>query len=132
MTTETITIHIGRWNDRDFAYALEKEQAKALVESHWAFGDPAEDESAVGNVWASSDQDIGWQIVEQMVTVPVIAVELRTSQSEDTSHVIWQCPYCKNVYSDEWRTNDKLPVLLRCGCEDASNYLLGNLSVARA
>ena len=132
MTTETITIYIGRWNDREFVYSLAKEGVKALVEKHFAFGDPAEDEYAVGNIWASGDQDNGWRIVERKVAVPVIGIELKTSQPDDTSHVIWQCPYCKRFYSDEWRPDDKLPILLLCGCEEASKYLLGTSPIPGA
>ena len=125
MTTETITIYIGQWNDQDFVFSLKREEAMSLVTTCIRFGDPSKDRYAVGNHWAAGDHDAGWRIVERKIAVPVIEVELRTSENDDTSHLVWQCPYCKKWYSDEWRTDDQLPVLLGCGCDDSSKYLLG-------
>ncbi len=124
MISETVTIYVGRWNDREFVFSLEREKAKSLVESHFAFGDPSEDEYALGNAWAIGNENCGWRIVECHVTIPVIVVELTTSNRDDTAHIIWQCPYCNKFYSDNWRQDDELPVLVSCGCEEASHYLL--------
>jgi hypothetical protein len=125
MTTRTVTIFIGRWNDRDYAFSLEKERTRSLVNSHFAFGDPSVDEYAVGNRWSTNDQDFGWRIVECEVTVPVIHVELKTSEDEETSHLVWRCPCCRQARSEGWEASDTLPVLLGCGCENASKFLLG-------
>lgn len=126
MNVRTITVFVGRWNDRDFVFSLDKDKAISLVKAHFSFGDPAEDEYAAGNCWAEGDNDIGWRIIERKVTVPVIGVHLKTEESTDTSHVAWQCPYCGKAYSDEWQSGEVPPYLLSCGCENASEYLLGD------
>jgi hypothetical protein len=132
MIVDTISVYIGRWNDRELVYALKREQAQSLVEKHFAFGDPSKDQYALGNVWASAHRNEGWRIDEHKVAAAVIDVEIKSSQGVETPHLIWQCPYCKQFYSDEWRNEDELPILLRCGCEDASRYLLGGTNLARS
>ncbi len=126
METREIKIYIGLWDSREFVYSLSEGQTKSLVETHFAFGDPAIDEYALGKVWASGDEPQGWRIIETKVTVPVIAVEIEHSDGAGAAHAIWQCPYCKKYYSDDWQCHDYLPVLLRCGCVNGSNYLLGD------
>lgn len=125
MTTKLIKIYIGRWNDRDYVYSMDKEHATSLVKDHFAFGDPEKDDYAVGNVWVSDHQTNGWRIDEKKISVPVISVEIKYSKNDDTAHLIWKCPYCKKFYSEEYRATDELPVLLRCDCGNGSNYILG-------
>lgn len=130
MTIKAITIYLGEWNRQSFAYSLRKNDAIALVEASFRFGDPSESQDALGNVWAAGDQDQGWRIVEQEVLATVVAVEVKISGDEDTNHVVWQCPHCKRFYSDDWLSDDCLPILLRCGCQEGENYLLGTTPVA--
>lgn len=130
MTSESITIFVGKWNDREFVFSLSMEQAKLLVEGHFAFGDPSTEEYAFGNVWASESQRTGWRIEERKVEVRVISVEVQSTQPGETAHVLWQCPCCKRFYSDDWGPDEELPVLLLCPCESESNFLLGVASSA--
>jgi len=125
MNTKLITIYIGRWNDRDYVYSMDKEHAKSLVKDHFAYGDPEKDDYAVGNVWVSDHQTNGWRIDEKTISVPVISVEIKYSKCDDSGHLLWQCPYCKKNYSEEYRVADKLPILLRCDCGNRLNYILG-------
>lgn len=106
-------------------FFLRKEEAESLVNAHFAFGDPLEDEYALGNYWATGDNAEGWRIVERKISVPVIKVHIKISEDGGTSHVTWRCPSCKQPYSDDWEANDELPTLLACGCETTSKYLLG-------
>jgi len=69
MAKQDVTLFVGQWNFRDFAYSLDEVGAKELVESHWAFGDPSEDEYAVGQSWASAEGEHGWRIVARTVAV---------------------------------------------------------------
>ncbi|MGL4465568.1 MAG: hypothetical protein ACRC1K_25740 [Planctomycetia bacterium] len=125
MKFETIEIYIGRWNDRDYVFSLQKEKTFSLVKEHFAFGDPMKEEYAVGNIWAAGEGDTGWRIVDLKIRVPVVEIDFATLSMESALHFNWQCPYCQKNYSDEWMAGDKLPVLLSCNCEDASRYILG-------
>ena len=60
MRKETITIFIGKWNDREFAWDLSHDGVRSLVKDSYAFGDPAIDQYAVGNQWATGVDDDGW------------------------------------------------------------------------
>jgi len=131
MKTATIRIFIGAWNDRECVVALDDAEARALVESSSMFGDPLEDEYALGNSWAADGDDQGWRIIERTVTVPVIAVEILGDPEESTAHVAWQCPYCSKGLSDDWLAGNTLPVLLGCGCEDSSKIILGTVPDGR-
>lgn len=124
-TSGPITIFVGMWNDRAFVYSLSKERAKLLVEGHFAFGDPLTEEYAFGNVWASEPQGNGWRIEERTIEVPLISVEIKSTQPGDTPRILWRCPYCNRFYSEDWGPDEELPVLLLRSCESDSNFLLG-------
>lgn len=118
-------LYIGRWNETDYVYALTLDNAIASVKEHFAFGNPSEDDYAVGEAWASEDNDSGWKVVSREVDLPSIKVEIKTTSQGETGHVIWSCPVCGETYSDDWLPNDELPVLLMCGCNEKSKFLLG-------
>ena len=132
MKNETITIYIGKWNDREFACDLSYDRARTLVEDSYAFGDPAIDQHAVGNKWATDFDDDGWRIVTHNMAIAVISVDVKASGDAETAHLVWQCPYCNKYVSDDWRSSDNLPMLLCCGCQDSSKYLLATKPVAGA
>jgi len=123
--TVKITLYIGRWNETDYAYALNADEAIASVKRHFAYGDPAEDEYAVGEEWATDDADSGWRILTQEIDAPIIDVELKKGDPGDTAHVIWSCPACGKAYSDDWHPEDKMPVLLLCCCDGDRKILIG-------
>lgn len=125
MDEKTVTMYVGMWCDKELAYSLYEGQVKSLVESHYNFGDPSEDEYAFGNNWASTGNEKGWRIVSRTVSMLEINVTLDLAGEVSLPHVHWQCPYCRKLYSDEWLPNDRLPVLLGCGCQEASRHLLG-------
>ena len=118
------TVYIGRCNERDYVFALDRETAQKLVEEHFAFGDPTMSEYAISNKWAAGAHEKGWKIVSKEADVQRIKVEIKGGE-EETSHVAWTCPVCKEVFSDAWASNDCLPVLLSCGCSEESKFLLG-------
>lgn len=126
MTTKAITIFVGQWDGRDFVFSLSEEKAKSLVETCAAFGDPLEAKYILGNSWASSGQDVGWRITERTLTIPVVSVAINQPSSDGIAHLVWSCPFCGRFYSDDWLPGDELPVLLSCGCNIDSKYLLGN------
>ena len=128
MAEKTVTMYIGMWCDKELAYSLHEGHVKSLVESHYAFGDPSEDEYALGNNWATTGSEIGWRIVARTVSMLEIDVTLDLSGEVSLPHVHWQCPYCRKRYSDAWLPDDTLPVLLGCGCEEASKHRLGTAS----
>ena len=130
MVKRDVSLFVGQWNGRDFAYSLDEAGAKDLVESHWAFGDPSENEYAVGESWASAEGEQGWRIVARTVTVTEVGVILDGDEVGSLRHVHWQCPYCHKRYGDEWLADDRLPVLLGCGCQEASRHVLGTRCVA--
>lgn len=119
------TVYIGRCNGRDYVFALDKETAKKLAIEHFAYGDPTISEYAISNKWVSGAHETGWEIVSKEADVQWIEVEIKVGE-EETSHVAWICPVCKEVYSDAWTSNDCLPVLLSCGCNEKSKFLLGS------
>ena len=125
MEEKTVTVYMGMWCDKELVCSLYKDQVKSLVESHYAFGDPSEDEYALGNNWATTGSEKGWRIVARTVSMLEIDVTLDLAGEVSLPHVNWQCPYCRKWYSDEWLTDDKFPVLLGCGCQEASKHLLG-------
>ena len=120
-----ITIYVGKWNQREVCFALSKEEAISLVRNHWAFADPRDDETALGNEWASTKTGSGWRIEENVVAAEPVAVELIPLGDDDLSHAVWQCPFCKRHYSEEWTSECSLPLLLRCGCVPDSKFLVG-------
>ena len=128
MDEKTVTMYVGMWCDKELAYSLYEGQVKSLVESHYNFGDPSEDEYALGNNWASTGNEKGWRIVSRTVSMLEINVTLDLAGEVSLPHVHWQCPYCRKRYSDAWLPDDTLPVLLGCGCEEASKHLLGTAS----
>lgn len=119
------TIYVGRWNDRDCVYALDADVAVTSVKEHFAFGDPSQDQYAVGNTWATPTNDSGWRILSMVVDAPSIEIEIKAGNEDETSHVCWTCPICGESYSDDWELQDCLPVLLMCGCTDKSKFFLG-------
>jgi hypothetical protein len=125
MLRRDVSLFVGQWNGKDFAYSLDEAGAKHLVESHWAFGDPSEDEYTVGKSWASAEGEQGWRIVARTVAVTEVGVGVDSDEDGSPRHVHWQCPYCHKRYSDEWLADDRLPVLLGCGCQEASRCVLG-------
>jgi hypothetical protein len=124
MPTTTI-VYIGRCNERDYVFALDRGVAEKLVRQHFAFGNPSCDDYAVSNKWALSDTAPGWKIITQEVDTLKIEVELKVGDEDETSHVAWTCPVCTKAFSDDWTSGDRLPILLSCGCNDKSKFLLG-------
>jgi hypothetical protein len=114
-------IYVGWWNEEDYVFALSYDRAKLLILEHYAYGDPLHDKYAMGNTWATAPENAGWRIVERKIATPIVFVEI----SEGVDHVLWECPFCRNSYSDEWRPDDHLPILVTCGCNEMSKYLLG-------
>jgi len=124
-TTQKKTLYVGRWNDVEYVYALTFDSAVASVKRHFAYGNSNEDDYAVGDAWASGESDSGWRIAEIEVDVSIIKIEILLSNQDETGHVAWLCPACGESYSDEWTADDKLPVLLMCGCSKQTKFLLG-------
>ncbi|MFN5186227.1 MAG: hypothetical protein ACK5GD_10600 [Planctomycetota bacterium] len=119
------TLYVGQWNSTEYVYALNSDSAVASVKQHFAYGDPSEDDYAVGEQWASADNDSGWKIVAKEVNTLRIGVRVEMGSQGDTAHMNWTCPFCGEGFSDEWRPDDTLPVLLMCGCNEQSKFLLG-------
>jgi rubredoxin len=89
---------------------------KEKIVSHFAFGDPEEDEYAIGNVWATSNDSEGWRVVE----CPLKAHGISGQKSGDTdkfetAHVHWECPNCNQSFSEEYLESDVAPLLVKCG-----------------
>lgn len=124
-TTSKTTLYVGQWNSTEYVYALNSDSAVASIRQHFAYGDPAEDVYAVGEQWASEGNDSGWRIVTKEINALKISVGVEMGGQGDTAHVIWTCPFCGERFSDEWRPDDTLPVLLMCGCNEQSKFLLG-------
>lgn len=122
MQSASVTVFVGCWNDRAFVFDLDEGRAKQLVEACYRFGDPSEDEYAVGNTWAAGDGDEGWRIVAHQLLIPVVVAYL--CGDADMSHLMWQCPCCHKWYGDDWLPGESIPTLFGCGCEPASKYLL--------
>lgn len=125
MPKRHVILYVGQWNGREYAFSLDAAHAKSLTESCFAFGDPAVDEYALGNAWAASDDDPGWRIVTRPASLLEVGVSFQHDEEAGPSHVHWQCPYCLKWRSDDWLPDDRLPVLLGCGCQEASRHLLG-------
>lgn len=125
-SSKTINVFVGECNGKDYVFALTEESAKALVESHFAFGNATESEYAVGNVWAETKSDVGWRIRRDEVEAYPITVELLIADGE--GNLSWICPFCETAYSDDWSKQDSMPILLRCGCTGKSRYLIGDVS----
>lgn len=123
--TVPIMIYRGCWNGREYACAISFEQARQLVERHPAYGNPSLDDYAVGDEWAEQDSEFGWRIVESEITATSVSVEFKGIHGAETVHWLWVCPYCQCPYSDDCHPEDKLPLLLCCGCNERSRYLLG-------
>ena len=125
MTTTEVSVFEGRWGQRTYVYCLNEADVKGKIVSHFAFGDPEEDEYAIGNVWANSDNDEGWRVVE----CPLAALEIGgqkngNTDKNETAHVNWQCPNCNQMFSEEFFEGDVAPLLVKCGCNDKERYFL--------
>lgn len=125
MSTKTTTVYVGCWDQSEYVYALSSDEAIASVKEHFAYGDPSNNDYAVGNIWASDDNELGWRINEMLVEAQEIEVEIKSGGDDETGHVVWSCPICSEVFSDDWKPDDKLPVLLMCGCDKRARFLLG-------
>lgn len=125
MENQNITVYIGQWNGREYARALTFDKAKSAVQNHFAFGKPSECEYALGDTWATRTNITGWKIVELNVEVPIIAIQVKTSSRHDTAHATWQCPICKQFYSEEWRPDEDARLLLMCEFKHSKTYFLG-------
>lgn len=121
----TTKIYFGTWGDKDYVYALSPQAAVALVKSHFAYGDPNEDDYAVGETWVTDDNGTGWRVREADVEASEVKVEVRKGDYDDTSHLVWTCPDCCQVFSEQWKVDESLPVLLKCGCNQRSKFYLG-------
>ncbi len=125
MKSKTITVFEGVWGNTVYAFALDDVATREAVEHGYAFGDPSDDEYAIGNTWAESDNPDGWRIVERTVVVAcVVAKKAGDFTKDETVHLIWQCPYCNCHISEDLDPSDTSPLLLSCGfsCEPG-NYV---------
>ena len=124
-TTKHTAVFEGVWGSRVYAFGLDEPSTREAVEDGYAFGDPSEDDYAVGCKWAESEYDEGWRIVERLVEVASVAGEkLGDSSKGETVHVNWKCPHCDRQFSEDVYDDDASPMLLRCGCNDEEKYVL--------
>ncbi len=124
-TTKKIHVYVGCWGKNEYVYALNYDDAVTQVKKHFAYGDSEVDDGAIGNTWTSDDNDTGWRINEILVEALVVNVDIKGS-GDETVHVVWSCPICRKYFSGDWRRGDELPVLLLCGCNEKSRFLLGD------
>lgn len=124
MSRVKVTLSVGRCDGRDYVFAFDRETARRTIESHWAFGNPAQDSRAVSQEWVTPSQSSGWQIVSREVTATIVATQLRGSDKE-TQSLAWQCPYCHQSRAEEWHRSDRFPALLLCSCEKLTKFFLG-------
>ncbi len=129
MITPTVEIEIyeGQWGQRVYAYALKEHDARQAVINHFAFGDPDEDDYAIGNHWMTENDEDGWRITRRTVTAANIFGEKSGDfEEEETVHLIWKCPYCDQYFSEDLSKKDQPPLLLVCGCKNEMKYILVN------
>ncbi len=124
MTTTEVRVFEGRWGRKTYVYGLNKADVKEMVFSHFAFGDPDEDEYAVGNVWATSNDSDGWRVVECPVEAREIVGQKSGDKIKETAHVNWECPDCNQSFSEENFEGDVAPLLVKCGCNKKEKYFL--------
>ena len=124
MTTTVVSVFEGRWGQRTYVYGLNEADVKEMVLSHFAFGDPDEDEYAVGNVWATSNDSDGWRVVECPVAAREIVGQESGDKIKETAHVNWKCPDCNQNFSEENVEGDVAPLLVKCGCHKKEKYFL--------
>ena len=123
--TKQITVFEGTWGERVYAFGLDEATTRNAVEDGYAFGDPSEDDYAVGNEWAKSEDANGWRIIERPVAVAIIAGKKSGDvTSNETCHLIWQCPHCNRQVSEDLYQDDHSPMLLGCGCQNTEKYIL--------
>ncbi len=125
MTTTEVSVFEGRWGQRTYVFGLNEAEVKEKVVSHFAFGDPEEDEYAIGNVWATPNDSEGWRVVECTLAVSEIDGEKSgDTRTNETAHVNWKCPNCNQSFSEEYFEGDEAPLLVKCGCNKKEKYFL--------
>ena len=61
-------VFFAEFDGRSYAYGLTSDETRATVESSFRFGEPSDD-GALGNSWATADDDVGWRIVRRTFSV---------------------------------------------------------------
>ena len=125
MTTTELNVFEGRWGNKTYVFALSEAIAREKVMTHFAFGDPDEDDYAIGNVWAKSNDNDGWRITERLVVAGKVDGRKRGGKTKnETSHINWECPVCNQQFSEDRRENEESPLLVKCGCKNEEKYFL--------
>lgn len=117
MAEQEVTVFEGSFRNTVYAFALDKDAAIKAVEDCVAFGNPHEDEYAIGQSWAEGQDEDGWQIIERTLTiVSVYGRVLGDFGKNEVVHLAWACPYCNRGFSEDFHEVDERPLLLKCGC----------------
>ena len=116
-----VIVYIATCNGAEAARSLSRSEAIRSCESHYLFGDPANTEFGLSDVWAGDRTD-GWRIVTCEETLECLPCHLLGAPGE-TMHIIWTCPDCDSPLSDDWIDGDPFPTLLVCGCVANRTYL---------
>ncbi|MDF1746269.1 MAG: hypothetical protein P1V19_21390 [Gimesia sp.] len=122
LDSETITIYEVFWGDRWYIRSLSESEALKSLKSHWAYGevDIDDDYGPIGTKWAKDHSEDGWRIVPRNIQAFKIFGEVKGSfELRETVHLIWQCPKCRQYFSEDAEEDDKYPTLLSCSCRNS-------------
>lgn len=115
-----INIFIGCWGCDEYVYSLSEESARSSVEGCHRFGDPSQDQYALGNVWSSADSEIGWHIKKRKVNASPI--DTIVCGDGTGGHVVWKCPHCNRFHSED--IVQDLPALFLCLCKGTVHFMV--------
>ena len=119
-----ITTYKAYWNERLMAWGLSYQQVRESLNSHWAYGEPDNNNPHLGIKWASDENDDGWRIVQEQQLVYEAHGKLHNwnDSGEDSPllHVHWKCPVCEYEQTCDVDSNDTPPALWGCGNSQCS------------
>lgn len=125
LKTSEITIYDATYDNRVYVSTLSDDETKAALMSHYAFGKPENSPYAISDSWASTPEEPGWRIIQRRAQATCIKGEQRGEfNNDETVHLIWKCPFCERVSSEDLELYDKSPMLLSCDCNNTEKYLL--------
>ena len=122
--TKKQMIFVGRWERTNYVYSLNFDSAVSMVKRHFAFGNPQDNPYAVGDMWKTTADEMGWEVVAQEEEVTHIRAKCVGDPVSETAHILWECPFCKESYSDDLQVEERFPVLLICGCQQPARFMV--------
>ena len=115
------TLYFAIWDEKVYSFGSSYNHAMSALKRSYAYGDPVYDAPfALGTEFAEEGSSMGWMIIPREYDCPVLRVKV-VGKVGTTRHILWECPFCRAGWSDDYHDEELARVILSCGCMESKS-----------